>query len=108
MSVGMVSSKHGARLNQQDLVDLDQASQHLATAAETIKRANPVYADSVIQLLIAANTVILRLQEKGAATFARYLEKHGLQKPQDGPEAPAVDVESSQEPKSLPGQAEEK
>lgn len=84
---------HGARLSAQDVTDLGIASGRLAAVADQIKRANPGWAAPVVQLLIEANDVIVRIQNKGAAAFSRYLEKHGLQKPQDASqESPAGEI----------------
>jgi hypothetical protein len=85
MSVGMVSSKHGARLSERDVQELDGASNALASAAAAIRRANPSWGEAVVQALILANQVIERLRDRGAATFSRYLEKRGLQQPQEAP-----------------------
>lgn len=87
-------AQHGARLSKRDIIDLNEASEALATAAETIKRINPAWSGPVISLLIQANDVIVRVQHKGAAAFARYLERHGVkeavgatetEKPDDDP-----------------------
>ena len=94
----MVSSKHGARLSERDIQELDSASNALASAAAAIRRANPSWGEAVIQALILANQVIERLRDRGAATFARYLEKRGLSKPQDAAEtAAAADVAPNSE-----------
>jgi len=61
-----------------DVADLANASAQLVEVANTINRANPVWANAAVQVLIAVNQVIERLQQKGAATYARYLEKHGM------------------------------
>jgi len=61
--------------------DLNDASEALATAADTIKRINPSWSGTVIALLIRANETIVRIQNKGAAAFARYLERHGVKEP---------------------------
>ena len=81
--VSMVSSRYGARLSQTDVVDLANASAQLVEVANTINRANPVWANAAVQVLIAVNQVIERLQNKGAAAFARYLERHGTETAQD-------------------------
>jgi len=96
ISVGVVSSKHGARLSERDVQELDSASNALASAAAAIRRANPSWGEAVIQALILANQTIERLRDRGAATFARYLEKRGLQKPRDAPEVPAAAEPSDQ------------
>ena len=77
----------GARLRPQDVQELNQASEEMAAAAEIVKRTNPSWGAAVIQLLISANNRVVAIQNRGAATFARYLEKHGIQEPQDGSDA---------------------
>lgn len=102
----MSIDSHAARITRRDVVDLAAASEQLAIAAQTIRRANPTWGEAVVNLLIPANATITRLQNKGAAAFARYLEKHGLQKPQDASqEPPAGDTPSSQ-PIASPGEEE--
>ena len=96
----------GARLSERDIRDLEIASQRLAAVADQVKRANPSWTAAVVQLLIEANDVIVRLQNKGAAAFARYLEKHGTGKPQDVPETRSAGEPSNQEPIVLPGEEE--
>ena len=90
ISVGVVSSKHGARLSERDVEELDSASNALASAATAIRRANPSWGEAVVQALILANQVIERLRDRGTATFARYLQKRGLQGAQDAAEAGAA------------------
>ena len=90
----------GARLGEQDVIDLNRASDKLAVVADQIKRANPTWAGAAVQLLIEANDVIVRIQTKGARAFARYLEKHGLQSAQDAPEISAAGDDADQGPKS--------
>jgi len=107
ISVGVVSSKHGARLSERDVQELDSASNALASAAAAIRRANPSWGEAVIQALILANQTIERLRDRGAATFARYLEKRGLHKPQDAPEIPAAAVDSPSSPIVAPGEEEQ-
>ena len=102
----MVSSKHGARISETDLQQLDEASNHLAAAATTIQRAKPSWGDPVVQLLILANNTILRIRDKGAGAFARYLEKHGLQKTQDVTEAPPAADNPASSRISSPGEEE--
>ena len=79
----MSIDSHAARVTRRDVVDLGTASEQLAVAADTIRRMRPAWGEAVVNLLIAVNVTIERLQNKGAAAFARYLEKHGAQSPQD-------------------------
>jgi len=96
----------GARLSERDVADLNQASDQLAVAAQAIRRANPNWGESVVALLILANTSIVRVRDKGAAAFARYLERHGVAKPQDALEAPAACIDSPSSPIASPGEEE--
>lgn len=61
----------------------------------------------MIQALILANQVIERLRDRGAGAFARYLEKRGLQKPQDAPETPSTAETSPDAPIVAPGEEEQ-
>lgn len=83
----MSIDSHGARITRRDVTELATASEQLAVAAETIRRLRPQWGEAVVNLLIAANLTIERLQNKGARAFARYLEKHGTQGAQDAPAA---------------------
>ena len=102
----MSIDSHGARITRRDVTDLDTASQQLATAADTIRSMGPKWGEAVVNLLIAANVVIERLQNKGARAFARYLEKHGTEKPQDGSEAPDPGEPSPDAPNLAPDEEE--
>ena len=81
----------GARISPRDIEDLNIASEDLAAVAELIKRNRPSYGDAAIQLLIRANSTVVRIQNKGAAAFARYLEKHGLREAPGDTETTVVD-----------------
>ena len=70
----------GAKLTQRDLRELNEASEALALAANIIKRDKPRCMDLVVDQLIKANNVIVRVHDKGAGVFARYLEKKMKQK----------------------------
>ena len=94
----------GARITMRDVNDLNLASEQLAAAADMIKRANPVWAPATVQLLIEANTTIVRIQHKGARAFARYLEKHGVQEAPGAAEAERTEDDPDLERKT---QAEE-
>jgi hypothetical protein len=86
----------GARISARDVQELNQASEHLATLAQQIQRVNPTWAATAIALLMQANNTIVRMQNKGAGAFARWLQKHGTQ------EAPlATDLENPQEGPNL-------
>ena len=87
---------HGARLTRRDIAELATASDQLAVAADTIRRMRPAWGEAVVNLLIAANVAVVRVQNKGAARFARYLQKHGLEKAQDASEGPAAGDNTAQ------------
>ena len=95
-----------ARLSERDIADLEISSQRLAAAAGAIRRANPTWGEAVVQSLIEVNNVVVRIQEKGARAFARYLERHGTKKPQDAPaSSPAAEISPSS-PIAAPGEEE--
>lgn len=75
----MGMAQHGARLSMQDVSDLNLASEDIAACATLIQRNRPSYEAAVVQLLIRANTTVVRIQQKGASAYARYLERHGVQ-----------------------------
>jgi len=81
-------TQHGARLSPRDVSDLNDASENLAAVATLIQRNRPSYGDAAIRLLVEANNTVVRIQNKGAAAFARHLERE--QKKQ-GPGAPEGD-----------------
>jgi hypothetical protein len=74
-------SQVGARIAFKDVTDLNNASEGLAAVADQIKRANPQWAPTAIQILIRANETIVRIQTKGARAFATWYEKHGVKEP---------------------------
>ena len=98
---------YGAKLTQRDVVDLAQASTNMAVVAETIRSSGVKWADATINLLLIANNSVVRIQNKGAAAFARYLEKH----PPKSREAPAAEPipaeDANQVDQSIPGEDEE-
>jgi hypothetical protein len=69
----------GARLSLRDVQDLNTASESLAAAADTIKAMHPQWAPGIISLMIQANDIVVRVQNKGAAQFARYYAKKAAQ-----------------------------
>lgn len=98
----MSIDSHAARVTRRDVTDLAVASEQLVVAADTIRRMKPNWGEAVVNLLIAANLTIERIQNKGAAAFARYLQKHGPQSPQDVPEAAAAGEDANQAPIERP------
>ena len=77
----MSIDSHGARITRRDVVELNTASEQLAVAADTIRRMRPAWGEAVVNLLIAVNATIARIQNKGATAFARYLERKDTQSP---------------------------
>jgi hypothetical protein len=67
-----------ARLSMRDVNDLNQASEQLAALAQMIRRVNPAWCEGAVNLIISVNNTVVRLQEKGATAYARYLERHGV------------------------------
>jgi len=85
-----------ARLSQRDVQDLNQASEQLVGAFRTIEAMRPNWAPAVLQNLLAANQVVVRVQNKGAAAIARYLEKHGLKEAPGAAEAAGAEDDPGQ------------
>lgn len=79
----------------------------MAAAAEQVKRANPIWAPGVVTLLIQANNRVVALQARGAATFARHLEKHPAQRPQAEAEIAALAVTADPGQNTAEGEPEE-
>src|SRR5882672_1745750 len=102
----MSLDSHGARLTRRDVQELAAASEQLAVAAETIRGMGPKWGEAVVNLLIAVNVTIERIQNKGAATFARYLEKNRPQGAQDLSDEPIVAQDLSDEPIARPEKEE--
>ncbi len=90
----------------QDVSDLNVASEDLAAVAELIKRNRPSYQDAAVQLLVRANTTIVRIQNKGAGAYARYFERHRLPTA-PGDTDPAAPREAAQVEGSTPQDEEE-
>jgi hypothetical protein len=103
----MSIDQYGARLTRRDVTELAGASEKLAVAAATIRAIGPKWGESVVNNLIAANLVIERVQNKGAACFARYLEKRGLNRPVEAPAAVNPGGDANQVGESIPGKPEE-
>ena len=89
-----------------DVQELATASEQLAAAAGVIRRVNPSWGEGVVNLLIAANQVVVRIQEKGAGAYARYLQRHGTE---TGPERADIVAagEMAPEPPTTPQNEEE-
>ena len=95
----------GARLSRRDVQELNQASEALAAAAATIQQMRPQWAPGVIQLLVRANDVVVRVQNKGAEAFAKYLERHGVKEAPGEPEAAGAQDDPDQGEESQPEEA---
>lgn len=100
ISVGMSLDNRGSRLTRRDVTDLAAASEQLAVVANQISSSGVKWAAAAIQLLIAANNVVMRIQTKGAAAFERYLQKHPFQTPQNVPAEVNAGGDANQAPKS--------
>ena len=68
----------GPRLSRRDIRALNDASNSLAAAAETIQRANPAWAAGVINSIIVANNIVVAILERGGRAVERYTAKHVL------------------------------
>ena len=84
---------YGAKITRRDVVDLAQASEQLAVVSNMIRSSGVKWAEVSVNLLIVANNTVVRIQQKGAAAFARYLEKHG---PETAEEDPPDDMPDSE------------
>lgn len=73
----------GPRLSRRMIRELNDASNSLAAAAETIQRANPAWAAGVINSIIVANNIVVGILERGGRAVERYNAKHGPQAGQD-------------------------
>ncbi|HVI11024.1 MAG TPA: hypothetical protein VND65_22250 [Candidatus Binatia bacterium] len=88
------------------MTDLATASEQLAVAAQTIRNMHPAWGEAVVNLIIAVNAVVVRIQNKGAEAYARYLEKHGATgRPSSPPEAGTSDQVAGE--RSMPLNEEE-
>src|ERR1700687_4797823 len=81
----MSMDSYGAKLTKRDVTELAQASEQLVVVADMIRMSGVKWAEVAVNLLIVVNNTVVRIQTKGAAAFARYLEKHPSQKPQEEP-----------------------
>src|ERR1700681_1497150 len=79
----MSIDSYGAKLTKRDVTELAQASEQLVVVADTIRMSGVKWGEVAVNLLIVVNNTVVRIQTKGAAAFARYLEKHPLEMPQD-------------------------
>ena len=68
----------GPRLSRRDIRQLNDASNSLAAAAETVQRANPAWAAGVINAIIVANNIVVGILERGGRSVERYNAKHVL------------------------------
>ena len=58
-----------------------------------------------MRLLVVANEVVVRVQNKGAAAFAKYLEKHGLKEAPGETELEDAEDDPDQVRKTQPEEA---
>jgi hypothetical protein len=103
----MSIDSYGAKLTKRDVTELAQASEQLVVVADMIRISGVKWAEVAVNLLIVVNNTVVRIQTKGARAFARYLEKHPSQKPQDAPAEPNPGEDANQAPKSIPDEPEE-
>ena len=96
----------GARLSRRDVQELNSASEALADAAHTIQQMRPQWGPAVVRLLVMANDVVVRVQNKGAEAFAKYLEKHGLKELPGETEAEGAEDDPDQGRKTQPEEAD--
>lgn len=87
----------GPRLSRRDIRALNDASNSLAAAAETIQRANPAWAAGVINSIIVANNIVVGILERGGKAVERYTAKHGAQGAQDESSAPGAGGDPDQD-----------
>ena len=93
-----------ARITMRDIEELNRASEDLFAVSEMIKRANPTWRDGAIGLLVRANDTVVRVQNKGAAAFSRYLQKHGTQGAAGDTTAQGAEERTGDPQKSQPGE----
>jgi hypothetical protein len=98
----MSMDNRGARLSRRDVVDLAQASEQLAVVSGMIRSSGVKWAEVSVNLLIVANQTVVRIQQKGAGAFARYLEKQNPMPPALKAEIEKVDEELNQVRKTPP------
>jgi len=89
----MSLDNRGARLSRRDVVELAQASEQLAVVSGMIRSSGVKWAEVSVNLLIVVNQTVVRIQQKGASAFARYLAKHG---PETREEEPPDDMPDSE------------
>src|SRR3981189_3289533 len=85
IGVCMSIDSYGAKLTRKDVVALAEASEQLAVVSNHIRGSGVRWGEVAVNLLIVVNNTVVRLQSKGAAAFARYLEKHGPETAEDEP-----------------------
>jgi hypothetical protein len=103
----MSIDSYGAKLTRRDVSELAIASDQLVVAAETIRGMGPKWGEAAVNLLIAVNAVVTRIQNKGASAFARYLEKHQAQEAQDAKLEVSSGEDANPAPESIPGEPKE-
>jgi hypothetical protein len=103
----MAIDSYGAKITRRDVTELATASEQLAAVSRLINSSGVKWADAATQLLISANNVIVRIQNKGAAAFARYLQKHPPETPQAAAAGEIPGERANQGEKIDSGEAEE-
>lgn len=97
---------YGAKLTRRDVTDLATASEQLVVVADQIRSSGVRWGETAVNLLIVVNNTVVRIQQKGAGAFARYLERHPLQKPQDAPAGEISGDDAVPARKSIPVEEE--
>lgn len=95
----------GPRLSRRDIRALNDASNSLAAAAETIQRANPAWAAGVINSIIVANNIVVAILERGGRAVERYTAKHGTDAPQEVSSEPGPAENPNSDRNGEPGKA---
>jgi len=98
---------YGAKLTRRDVTDLAAASEQLVVVADQVRGSGVRWGETAVNLLIVANNTVVRIQNKGAAAFARYLERHSPQTAQDPPEVQVVSDDVRVERNVTPREDEE-
>jgi hypothetical protein len=75
----------GTHVTRRDVVELAQASEQLAVVSNMIRSSGVKWGEVAVNLLIVVNNTVLRIQSKGARSFARYLERHPPETARDEP-----------------------
>lgn len=70
------SARYAAKISQDEVDALDQASNDLALAYQLIAENKPRCAPHVLPLIYRANLAVVRLADKGTKAFVDYYRNH--------------------------------